>query len=123
MCRHTTQRPCVVVVDFAETASTPRIFARRRRPGFPLRRRIELEVLNVPHLHAERIELCRKGSEGFENEAQENEPEVAVDRLRSRRVRQRHRADRALEFRSTAMIAKQWLMRCQAAAVLQQIAN
>jgi hypothetical protein len=53
-----TQRPRVVIIDFTdEQTLAPRIETGRRGSGFPERRGIELQILNISHVHAERVEL------------------------------------------------------------------
>ena len=64
-----------------------------------------------------------KGStDVLENEAQENEPKVAVDRLRSRRIR-KGVTDRALECGASLEFSVERQVRRQPAAMSQEIAD
>src|SRR5262245_54626450 len=81
--RRPTKCPRIVVVDFADQqALTPRIESRRRGSGFPDRRGIELQILNVAHLRAQRIELRCERRNRVQNEARSEEHTSELQSLR-----------------------------------------
>src|SRR5688500_10261058 len=74
----------VLVVDLSdEQASAPRVVLGRRRPALPERRRMELQILHDPHLRQERLEPVREGYLALEDEPEQHEAEIAVDRFRA----------------------------------------
>ena len=58
-----------------------------------------------------------------QDEAEQDESEVAVDRLRARRVLERQRADRAFELGAAVMIAEEGQVRGQPGRVFEQIGD
>ena len=62
-----------------------------------------------------------RGARVLEDEAEQHEAEVAVDRLRPRRVLERQRADRVLELGAAGVVAEQGQVGGQPGAVRQQI--
>jgi hypothetical protein len=104
--RSPAQGPRIVIIHLANQQSlTPGINASGRRPRFPDDRWSELQILNVPHLHAQRVELRGEWRDAVEDEAEQHEPEVAVDGLRSRLIRARRLHDCRFEGVSALMIA------------------
>jgi hypothetical protein len=65
----------------------------------------------------------RPSSLVFENESKNHEAEIAVDRLRPRRVFEWQRRDAVLVLATPDMIAKEGKPRCEAARVLEKIPN
>jgi hypothetical protein len=110
----------IVIVDLAhEKPAAPLVVSCGRRPREPCLRRMELEILEAAHLLTQRIELQRQGSGVLEDESEEHEPQIAVDRGGPGYVLEWSGADGWLETLASRCVAKERLMRRQAAAVRQ----
>ena len=74
------ERRGILVVHFAdEKPAAPRIDFGRSSARLPYRRGVKLHVLDKAHLAAQGVESRVERRVEFENEAQEHEPEVAVN--------------------------------------------
>ena len=125
--RRAAQCPGVLIVDLADQRSpAPEIQLRRRRPGAPCGRRVEADLSPAAPGH-DLVELGgearSRGVAVRQDEPEQDEAEIAVDRTGARRVLQRQAADGGFELRAADVIAVEEQMRGEAGRVLQQIAH
>src|SRR5690349_16095172 len=96
------QRPRIVIVHFShQQPAAPITETRWRDARVPELGRVELELLGILHLSAQGVELDLERRNVREDEAEEHEPEIAVDGTRPRCVLERARADRLLDCLSS----------------------
>ena len=118
------QRMRVLVVNFAgQQPAAPGIVFGGRRSRAPAFRWIELNLLHDAHLSEHRVEPALERHVSVEDEAEEHEPQVAVDRLRTRCILERSAGDRPLERVAAAELAEKRHPRRQTRSVRQQITN
>ena len=121
--RHAAERPGVLVVHLTDTAAgraTDRFRSARSVRAIP-RGAPKCRSSALGHRCELPIETCAAGI--LEDEPEQHEPEVAVDRLRPGRVFERQRADRLGHVRAARVVAVERHPCRQAAAVLQEIAD
>ena len=101
--------PPVLVVNLTlQEASAPRVELGRRNTRAPRTWRAVAEIAEVELLGELRpLAVKRCGDDIAQNETEEDEAQIAVDRLRSRRVFEWERADGRFKFSASSMVAEE----------------
>jgi hypothetical protein len=124
MARNTPKSVGVFIVDLSgNKMPTPIIDLRGGSSPEPQRRWIELDVFDNSHLGSQSVEPRRQRLIIFEDEAKKHESEIAIHRLSTRGVRERHGTYGAFELVAPAILAKERGPCGQARTVGQQVAK
>ena len=124
MARDAAERRGVFVVHFTDKQpATPRIPFGRRDSPTPQRRGTELDLFQNLHLREHQCEALGEWNASIDDEAEEDEVEVAVDRLRARRIFERFGRDGGLVGMPSFQLAKEGAPHRQAGAMREEIAQ